>query len=158
MTRFDPARLRAALGRVPGGAWSLPSTFADTRVHHGYRRVVLVEAGRRRPEAEPFGFVLDALAPVHGAWLSWIDPGGFIRPHRDAGPWRERWQVPIQAAGDFHAVDTFTPADGVAFQVTHWERHSVTNDTDRPRIHLVVDRDVLLDRPPLPFTLFEEVQ
>jgi hypothetical protein len=123
-------------------------------VHHGYRRIVLVEAGHLRPEAAPWRFVLDELAPAHTAWLSWIEPGGFIVPHRDAGPWRERWQVPIQAAGDFHAGETFTPADGGAFRVTHWREHAVTNRTGRPRIHLVVDRDVWLDEPALPFEVF----
>lgn len=155
MHEFDPGHLRDALASVPAGAWSLPSTYASTRVHHGYRRVTLVDAGRRWAEAEPFDLVLQALAPVHGAWLSWIDPGGFIVPHRDAGPWRERWQVPIAAAGRFHHdTDTFAPADGVAFAVQHWRPHAVVNDTDRPRIHVVVDRDVWLPLDPLPFAVF----
>lgn len=110
-----------------------------------------MSAGIRQPVAAPFGFVLDAFAPVWGAWLSWINPGGFVAPHRDAGPWRERWQVPIQAAGLF---DTDRPTDGVVFPVQHWREHSVWNDTDRPRIHLVLDRAVFLDRPPEPFALF----
>ena len=152
---FDPERLHAALAAVPAGAWSLPSTFAETRVHHGYRRVVLVEAGGLRAEAAPWRFVLDKLAPVHAAWLSWIAPGGFIVPHRDAGPWRERWQVPIQAAGDFHMAQDSTPRDGVAFTVRHWEPHAVTNRTGRPRIHLVVDRDVWLEEPVEPFVVFD---
>lgn len=149
---FGPARLREALRGVE--AWSLPSTFTQTHVHHGYRRVVLIESGHWLPAADRWRFVLDTLAPVHSAWLSWIDPGGFIVPHRDAGPWRERWQVPIQAAGDFHAAETFSPTDGVPFPVTHWREHSVTNRTDRPRIHLVIDRDVWLPEPAAPFALF----
>lgn len=152
---FDPARLRAALASVPADAWSLPSSFAVTRVHHGYRRLVLVQAGRPRPEATPWRFVLDELAPVHEAWLSWIDPGGFIVPHRDAGPWRERWQVPIVAAGDWHADETTTPVDGEAFTVTHWQPHAVSNRTGHARIHLVVDRDVWLDVPVAPFAVFD---
>lgn len=152
--KFDPERLHAALDSVPAGAWSLPSTFAETRVHHGYRRVVLVSAGRPQPEAARWGFALDELAPVHEAWLSWIDPGGFILPHRDAGPWRQRWQVPIRAAGDWHDTETSTPRDGQAFLVTHWRQHAVTNRTDRPRVHLVVDRDAWLEEPPLPFEVF----
>jgi hypothetical protein len=152
--KFDPAQLHAALDSVPAGAWSLPSSFTETRVHHGYRRVVLVEAGRSRPDAEPWLFVLDQLAPVHAAWLSWIDPGGFIVPHRDAGPWRDRWQVPIQAAGAWHDRETSTPVDGRAFRVEHWQPHAVTNRTDHPRIHLVVDRDVVLDEPAAPFAVF----
>ena len=113
----------------------------------------MVDSGRPLPESEPFRFVLTAFAPVHAAWLSWIDPSGFIVPHRDAGPWRERWQVPIAAAGSFTMGETFVPTDGQAFRVTHWEWHSVSNLTDRPRIHLVIDRDVVVDREPAPFAL-----
>lgn len=151
---FDPGRLSDALARVHAGAWSLPSTFAATGVHHGYRRVVLVGAGRLQPQAEPFGFVLDEFAPVLEAWLSWIDPGGFIAPHRDAGPWRDRWQVPICAAGEFHMGQTFTAVNGHAFQVTHWEPHAVVNRTGHPRIHLVVDRAVWLEHPAQPFATY----
>lgn len=153
--KLDPARLHAALASVPAGAWSLPSSYAETGVHHGYRRVVLVDAGHPRPEAAPWGFVLEALSPVYSAWLSSIAPGGFIVPHRDAGPWRERWQVPVQAAGNWHDDEVSTPVDGRAFRVEHWQRHAVTNRTDRARIHLVVDRDVWLDEPAAPFHLFE---
>ncbi|WP_330253134.1 aspartyl/asparaginyl beta-hydroxylase domain-containing protein [Nocardia sp. NBC_00565] len=139
---------------MPVDAWSLASTYAETRVHHGYRRVVLVSAGQPQPHAEQFDCVFEALAPVREAWLSWIEPGGFIAPHRDAGPWRERWQVPISATGDWCGADTFTPVDGQAFPVEHWAPHAVINRTDRPRIHLVIDRDVWLDRPPEPFAVY----
>ncbi|WP_454199583.1 aspartyl/asparaginyl beta-hydroxylase domain-containing protein [Nocardia sp. Marseille-Q1738] len=152
--KYDQERLRAALAQVPKDAWSLPSSYAETRVHHGYRRVVLVSAGRPWEHAALFADVLADIAPVHEAWLSWIEPSGFIAPHRDAGPWRERWQVPIAAAGDWCGADTFTPADGCAFQVEHWAPHSVINRTDRPRIHLVIDRDVWIDKPPAPFTVY----
>lgn len=153
--RFDPTRLTTVLDQVPDNVWSLASTFHDTGVHHGYRRVVLVSAGQRQPHAELFGFVLDELAPVWDAWLSWIEPGGFIVPHCDAGPWWERWQVPIAAAGDWHTESgDFTPRTGEAFPVQHWEPHAVTNRGDTPRIHLVVDRHHLLERKPLPFAKF----
>lgn len=152
--RFDPERLRAALAEVPADAWSLPSAYAETRVHHGYRRVVLVSAGRPQDHAHPFGFVFDHLGPVREAWLSWIEPGGFIAPHRDAGPWRERWQVPVCAAGQWHTADVYTPTAGHAFQVEHWARHAVVNPTGFPRIHIVIDRDVWIDRPPQPFTVY----
>lgn len=104
--------------------------------------------------AQLFDFVWDKLNPVRDAWLSWINPGGFIIPHRDAGPWRERWQVPISAAGQWCAQDTFTPQSGEAFPVTHWELHAVVNRTNTPRIHLVIDRDIQVDQPPLPFETF----
>lgn len=151
---FPIGELRQALAAVPSTAWSLPSTYAETRVHHGYRRVTLVDAGRRWPQAELFRIVLDAFAPIHDAWLSSIEPGGFILPHRDAGPWRERWQVPIVAAGEFHGDDTFVPMGGRAFQVEHWKAHAVSNTAEHPRVHVVIDRAVWLDRPAEPFTTF----
>jgi len=152
---FDPAQLREVLGRVAPGAWSLPSTYEATGVHEGYRRVVLVDHGRRLAAADPWGFVLDEFAPVHTAWLSKIRAGGFIVPHRDGAPYWERWQVPIVSAGTFTQGDlTFTPADGVPFQVEHWAAHSVANPTGPDRVHLVIDRHVPLDRPAEPFTLF----
>lgn len=151
---FDPERLQAALDAVPQGAWSLPSTYLETQVHHGYRRVVLVSARQPWKYSEHFKFVLDQYTPIHEAWLSWLDPGGFIAPHRDAGPWRERWQVPICAAGEWHGADTFAPVSGKAFPVEHWAKHAVANRSDHPRIHLVIDRDVWLDKPAEPFAVY----
>lgn len=153
MPEFDPRHLQDALAVVPTEAWSRPSSYDVTKVHHGYRRVVLVSARYRTADAAPWRQVLDAFDPVYDAWLSWIDPGGFIVPHQDAGPWRERWQLPIRAAGEFHAGETFTPTDGRAFPVRHWLPHAVTNRTDRPRIHLVVDRDCWVDRTRQAFAL-----
>lgn len=152
--RFDPEHLRVALDGIPEGAWSLPSTYTETRVHHGYRRVVLVSAGQLGAFAPHFDYILEQLAPVYDAWLSWIEPGGFIAPHRDAGPWRERWQVPVSAAGDWCGTETFTPTNGQAFPVEHWARHAVVNRTDQPRIHLVIDRDIWIARPPEPFEVY----
>lgn len=152
--KFDPERLRAALGAVPEGAWSLPSTYAETRVHHGYRRVVLVSARQPWEHSQHFQHVFDEFAPVYEAWLSWLAPAGFIAPHRDQGPWRERWQVPICAAGEWHGPDTFVPMSGLAFPVEHWARHAVANRTDQPRIHLVIDRDIWLDKPAEPFAVY----
>lgn len=151
---FAPEQLQGSLAAVPEEAWSLPSTYAETGVHHGYRRVVLVSAGQPQPHAERFKGVFEAMAPVREAWLSRIEPGGFIAPHRDAGPWRERWQIPINAAGDWCGADIFTPTDGCAFRVEHWAPHAVVNPTDRPRIHIVIDRDVWLDRTAEPFAVY----
>lgn len=148
---YDPAALRVALAAVPAGSWSLPSTYRETRVHHGYRRVVLVSAGQPQSAAVPFGWLFAEFAPVRDSWLSWIDPGGFIVPHRDSGPWFERWQVPIQASGLF---DDHRPEDGRPFKVSHWCEHYVWNDGDAPRVHLVIDRDIPLDLPSEPFAVF----
>lgn len=137
---FAPLALWTALSGIPEGAWSLPSTFAGTGVHEGYRRIQLITGGFvQSPYAELFEFVTREFEPIDKVWLSYIDPGGFIIPHIDAGPWRERWHVPIQAAGLFNEQ---RPEDAVPFQVQHWAKHWVTNDTDHPRIHLVIDRDV----------------
>jgi hypothetical protein len=123
-------------------------------VHHGYRRVELVTAGNPQPSADAWRDELDQFSPVWAAWLSWIEPGGFIRPHADAGPYRERWQVPICVSGSFVAGDRpVVQTAGVPFRVRHWEKHSVTVGDSR-RVHLVIDRDIELDVPAGPFTLF----
>lgn len=155
MTTFDPAALHAALRAVPPGSWALPSQYRENLVHHGNRTLSLVRACTRLPAADPFRFVLEKFAPVQTAWLSWLEPGGFITPHRDAGPWRERWQIPIQAAGLLdEAGDQSVPVDGVPFRVRHYDRHSVWNTGDQPRIHLVLDRDIWLDLPKRPFETY----
>jgi len=151
--RFDPIRLRSTLDEIPTNAWSLASTYRDTGVHHGYRRVVLVSAGHWHPHADLFGFVWDAMNQVRDVTLSMLEPGGFIAPHRDAAPWFERWQVPIVTSGDWHGQDVHAEV-GVAFPVKHWEPHAVTNRGRSPRIHLVIDRDVAIRRDPLPFETF----
>jgi hypothetical protein len=127
--------------------WSLPSSFEATGAHHGYRRVVLAHLG-------PFRFVLDEYTPVHDAWLSWIDPGGYIVRHRDAGPYFERWQLPFTSAGSLNGV---RPVPGVAFRVHQFDWHEVRNDGPGPRVSLVIDRDVPLPVASQPFALFEEV-
>jgi hypothetical protein len=125
--------------------WSLPSSFEATGAHHGYRRVVLAHLG-------PFRFVLDEYTPVHDAWLSWIDPGGYIVAHRDKGPHRERWQVPVSTAGwmEQNGVRS-TATDGVPFRVEQWLPHAVGNPTTNPRIHLVIDRAPIANPDPSPF-------
>lgn len=146
---FEPNRLRDALAALPESAWSLPSSYQTTGAHHGYRRAVLAELA-------PFGFVLEEFEPIHDAWLSWIEPGGFIVPHRDAGPYRERWQVPVSTAGWMEQNGMRGLAtDGVPFRVEHWLPHSVGNLTTNPRIHLIIDRAIHIDVPSQPFQIME---
>lgn len=133
------------------GQWCTPSTFAATGVHHRYARITLVNAGYWWPAAEAFAEVLEEFAPVRECWLSRISPGGFIVPHRDGAPWFERWQVPIHTAGVFTG---YHPAAGKPFRVEHWKTHSVWNDTNHDRIHLVIDRDIRLDFEPMPFATY----
>lgn len=137
---FDPERLRACLADVR--SWSAPSTLARSGVHHGYSRA----------PAHPYlwGWVFAAFeAPVWLATLTKLEPGGFILPHRDAGPYLERWQVPIITAGSWG--DGFVPEPGAAHRVTHWEPHSVWNTSDTARVVLLVD----LDREVHPSGVFE---
>lgn len=127
---------------VCDGRWSLPSSFAATKVHDGYQRVVVVHAGR--VVVPELGWLVDEFAPVAECWVSRLAAGGFIAPHVDAGPYRERWQVPVTGAGSFNGA---RPTPGVPFRVCHWEWHEVRNDDATPRVTVVVDRDVLVGVP-----------
>jgi hypothetical protein len=137
-------RLEEALDTIPLSAWSLPSSFVATGAHQGYRSLELPGGGW-------FDFVLEQFAPVYVAWGSWIEPGGFIVPHVDAGPYRERWQVPIITSGEF---DDHDQQPGVPFRVEHWLPHSVWNTGAGPRIHLVIDRDVVANDTRAAFRTF----
>lgn len=144
---FPVGRLGEALCAVPDGAWSQASTFAETGVHHGYRRAT-------KRWLTSFAWVLKEFAPVVDTWVSWINPGGFIVPHVDASPYYERWQVPICSAGVwFHRGVTWRHYQ--PFRVQHWEPHAVANATRHPRVHLVVDRDVVADRRSADMETFE---
>lgn len=146
VARFPAGQLLSALAAV-SDHWSPPTGPDDTNPN--YRVVSLVTGGESwAPAAAPFMFVLDTFAPVWSAWVSCIEPGGLIHPHIDQGPYRERWQVPIQPAGLMNGAEAVA---GVPFRVKQWEPHSVENTTDRSRIHLVIDRDVMVDSRPTPF-------
>jgi hypothetical protein len=146
---FPEGQLLSALAAV-SDHWSAPTRPTDTNPN--YRLVSLVTGGQFWEPSVPFMFVLDQFAPVWSAWVSRIEPGGLIHPHIDQGPYRERWQIPIQPAGVMNGVEAVA---GVPFRVNHWEPHSVENPTDRPRIHLVIDRDVIVDAQPTPFRRLE---
>ncbi len=83
--------------------------------------------------------------PFHTAFWARVDPGGFISPHIDAGPYWERWHFPVQPSGWFweETRGHFQPVE--PFTVRHWESHAVYNDGDMSRIHFIVDRAI---RPP----------
>lgn len=139
-TPFDVDRLEAGL---VGVKWSKPSQLSQNGAHHGYRQ---------SKHLDGLQFVLDRFAPIHSAWLSWIDPGGFVLPHHDAGPYRERWQIPIRPAGEFlEDGERLWQVAGVPFRVRQWLPHQVTNYTTEPRVHLVLDRDVVVKTDPAPF-------
>lgn len=149
---FPADALSHALDAMPASAWGETSTLEQSGTHEGYRTLSLVQPGRWQPHSEPFAFVLHTFAPVYQAWLSWLKPGGYILPHVDAGPYYERWQVPIQPAGTMNDV---AATAGESFRVRHWEPHSVANESDRPRIHLVIDRALVLNASPVPFQRVE---
>jgi hypothetical protein len=136
--------LTDVLASIPSSAWSLPSSFAATGVHHGYRRLDLPGEGW-------FDYVLEQFQPIRTVWGSWIDPGGFIIPHRDAGPYYERWQIPIITSGQFEDYDQ---EPGHAFKVEHWLPHSVWNTGEGPRVHLVLDRELIANPVRLPFETY----
>jgi hypothetical protein len=97
--------------------------------------------------------VLDEFRPIWSAWLAEVPAHGRIGCHIDEGPYRERWQVPIVTGGTFNHL----PCEpGVPFPVKHWLPHRVDNPTDRPRVHLVIDRDIPVDVPSAPFQRIEE--
>lgn len=142
---FPEGQLLSALAAV-SDHWSAPTGPDDANPN--YRIVSLVTGGQFWIPAAPFMFVLDSFAPVWTAWVSRVEPGGLIHRHIDAGPYRERWQVPIQPAGLMNGAQAVA---GVPFRVEQWEPHSVENATDRARIHLVIDRDVIVDSRQTPF-------
>jgi len=151
--RFPAATLLSALDTVPASAWRQPQPGSEP-TNPGYRTAPVIVSGRPRPAASvPFRFVLTEFAPVWAAWLAEVPAGGHIGPHIDQGPYHERWHVPIIVAGTFngHAVKA-----GVPFQVRHWEPHWVDNPSGQARVHLVIDRDVIVDVPPAPFQRIED--
>ena len=149
---FDPEMLTSALDRLPAGAWGQPQPDSEP-TNPGYQIATLIQRRppqtRRRPVR---AFVLGAFAPVWTAWVALVPAGSYIAPHIDQGPYRERWHVPIRVAGTFNGQPVQV---GVAFPVRHWEPHQVDNPTDTDRVHLVIDRDVLVDVPTQGFQRIE---
>lgn len=133
MGPFDPERLADSYRQVT--RLSNPSKYETTKAHDGYRQT---------QDLAPFGWVLGEFAPVRSAWLSVIEPGGYIVPHVDGGPYWERWQVPIHPSGRMvEDGRELTQLAGVPFRVRQWLTHEVVNDGDRDRVHLVIDRDLV---------------
>lgn len=136
------------------GSWSLPSTFSATGVHEGYSRVVVAHGGEI--VLPQFTDTLQQFAPVRESWLSRIDPGGFIVPHIDAGPHYERWQIPFTDAGTLsHGAKSVLHRVGVPFRVMHDRWHSVSNTSSKPRISLVIDRDLIVSKAATPLQIGE---
>lgn len=134
---YDRDRLEQSLaGLLERCELSKPSP--NTETHQGYRRIVL------RDGDPDFGWLLDDFDPVDNAWVSWIEPHGYVRPHMDAGPHRERWQIPIRPSGVFNVGgEPVVQKIGQPFQVEHWLPHWIEVG-DMPRVHVVLDRDVIV--------------
>jgi hypothetical protein len=125
--------------------YSAPSTYRGTNVHHGY-------ATAKADPLELLDVYPEILAPegrwITKTWFGKLDPGGFIIPHIDQGPWTERWHYPIESAGWTWQQSTgYVQAPTEPFPIRHWEPHAVWNDTDRPRVHLLVEYDNSIDLP-----------
>lgn len=137
---------------VAAPLWSAASSYTETGVHHGYRQVTVAHAGR--VVVAEFADVLATFAPVHGAWLSSLAPGGFIAEHIDAGPYFERWQVPLTEGGALSdGGEVVAHTAGVPFRVHQYRWHSVRNDSPADRFSLVIDRAIPLDVPTSPLRL-----
>lgn len=131
---------------LDGVTLSQPSQYKLTGAHHGYRQATVAHNGRLNHPR--FGVVLEPFQPVRDAWLSWIEPGGFVVCHIDAGPHYERWQLPITGFGSLNGERA---EPGVPFRVHHDRWHHVRNDDTHPRVVLVIDRDTLASRDRTPF-------
>ena len=131
--------------------WSKPSTYSEgTGVHHGYS--IAMATGWLT------GVQLDLSKPLSNAWYAKLDPGGFIVPHVDQGPWRERWHYPISGDGsvwqdwDNNGTATLRHIVSVgelfgAYRMNHHKPHAVYNPHDEPRIILIVEYDNPVEQP-----------
>lgn len=111
--------------------WTPPTVYATHKIGHGRSTATI--------DQDLLEGLLDE--PIHSGWWARLMPGGFVVPHRDVPPFRERWHFPIQPAGFFwESGMTFEPTE--PFMVHHWLPHAVWNPTDRPRIHLMIERAI----------------
>ncbi len=112
--------------------WTPPTDYATHKIAHGRSTAVIDQTLLKGLLEEP----------IHSGWWARLMPGGFVVPHCDVAPFRERWHLPVQPAG-FFWEDGTTIEPTEPFIVHHWLPHAVWNPTDRPRIHLMVERDIL---------------
>ena len=126
--------------------WSLPSTYTTgTGVHHGYATAKATSLQ-----------VLSVVGPNGGipvkGWYARLDPGGFILPHTDQGPWVERWHYPVSGRGyvwaewdDGKRHITLRYYD--QYRMNHHKPHAVWNPYAEPRVVLIVEYDNAIDEP-----------
>ena len=77
--------------------------------------------------------------------LQWLEPGGYLEPHRDTDHGTDR-RVTINIAVnnppgcEMRFGDTVVPFQaGTMFMIDSTQEHSVHNDSDQARAHLIVD-------------------
>lgn len=138
--------------------WSEPSTLQATGVHHGYRTApATIESFHSEFAFLNIGTHVVASTrmlegkQVRKVWWGMLEPGGFILPHIDKGPYYVRWHYPIEAAGFAWQLEGFVgsilrtlKAPSEPFAITHWEPHAVWNPSDKRRVHLIVELDELV--------------
>ncbi len=140
-------------------AWSNPSVYSEgTGVHHGYSTAPAhIPAELVRLSDHLTGFEVSN-SEMAKAWYAKLDPGGFIIPHIDQGPWVERWHYPIIGQGsvwqDWDNNGTVTLRHIVpigelfgGYRMNHHQPHAVWNPHDEPRIVLIVEYDNPVDQP-----------
>ncbi len=130
-------------------AWSKPSTLnTDGVVHHGYATA----------PAELTDIPYEAISGtgrnvvVHKAWYAKLNPGGFIVPHVDQGPWMERWHIPTSGMGvvwqEWEDIGTAAVTLHTGrYRMNHHRPHAVWNPFDEPRVVLIVESDNAVDQP-----------
>lgn len=129
-------------------AYSQPSVYDGPagRVHHGY------STAKADPLASPNNIFASGAEPVN-AWYAKLEPGGFIVPHVDQGPWLERWHYPISGVGyvwqdwdddgETYRMHRYTNP----YRMNHHRPHAVWNPYDEPRVILIVEYDNPIDQP-----------
>ena len=128
-------------------AWSQPSTYTEgTGVHHGY--ATAKANGDTQVDIRP---VSGAVRAISNGWYAKLDPGGFIIPHVDQGPWVERWHYPISGKGRVWQESSAQSQLAIQYinpyRMNHHKPHAVWNPFDEPRIILIVEYDNPVDQP-----------
>ena len=130
-------------------AWSQPSIYTEgTGVHHGYSTA---------PADSVPSFLDISKALIVKSWYAKLDPGGFIVPHVDKGPWVERWHYPISGQGYVwqegevgrspKSSASYYPRGQNPYAVLHHQVHAAWNPFDEPRVVLIVEYDNPVDQP-----------
>jgi hypothetical protein len=119
--------------------WGAPTVWGDSYVSHNR----VVSAAVDSDIAAEYGIE----PPFHRVWFSKLLPGGFAVPHVDASPYYDRWHIPLEPAGVFWQDGVYMEAPTEPFPVKHWLPHAVFNQQNKPRVHLMVDRDVQIQKP-----------